>query len=880
MSALSRLRSLWTALRRRSEFESEMDEEFAFHREERARELMRRGVPRREAVRRARLEFGSEPHFKEEARAARGLRWFDELRGDLRYARRLLTRDPAFAAVAIVSLGLGVGASTAMYSVLDAVLLRPLPYPSPERLVQVGWLADGSEDLDVLSEADAEALAGAPAFAAFGVYARAQGGVTWMHEGEGERLEGSFVTPGLLAALATPPALGTSLPAGSDRAGEPRAVVLSHAFWRERLGSDSTVVGRVLTLDDQPYAVTGVMPKGFHIPGRPRDQVWPVLQTAPPEYRAPFWLRGVARLSAGVDPDLAGARLRAAESAVKERYPESPPRWRYAAVPLHGFLVADSRATVLLLFGGVVLLLLIATANVTNLLLARATARSSEFAVRTALGAGRARLGRQLLTETLVLALAGGMLGVGIAWAGVRALPALAPEGLTGLEAVRIDLGVLGFTLGTSLLAGALIGLLPALRLPHGAVGTLIRKGGRGGPMGPRDGDLRGLLVAAEFALATMVLVGAGLIGNSLLRLHRVDTGASADKVGVVRFSMSQARYETAEHVNAFVDRLLLEVRSAPGVEAAALGMAVPPRRLVMSNPYTPEGLVYAPDEDAPVAEELLVTPGYFDALGIRLRAGRDFTAFDRDSTPPVAIVNASLAARHFPDGEALGRWIQLGSPDPDAQRYEIVGVVDDVKYAGLETEREPTVYVPYAQNTWWRSMYLVVRGAGPVSAMRTAQAGVAGLDPMIPVQEAWTMEELESEAMATPRFRAVLLGSFALIALVLAAVGIHGVIAYTVSQRRREVGIRMALGAGPTNIRGMILRQGLRLAVIGTVVGLVVSLYASRFAAGLLFGVPSIDPLTYSVMALVLLAVASVAILGPALRASSTDPLNTIRTE
>ena len=857
-----------------------MDAEFAFHREERAKELIRQGLPPREAARRARLEFGSEAHFKEEARAARGLQWFDELRGDLRYARRLLTRDPGFAAVAIVSLGLGVGASTAMYSVLDAVLLRPLPHPSPERLVRVGILPYDTDDLDVLSVADAEALGESPAFDAFGVYATAQGGVTWTIGGVGERLEGHFVTPGLLAALATPPALGPGLSPGSDRVGEPRAVLLSHAFWRDRFGSDSAVVGTVLELDGQPHTVAGVMPRGFHIPGLPRDQLWPVLQTAPPEYRAPFWLRGVARLSAGVDPDIAGDRLRTAESAVKERFPDSPPRWSYAVVPLQTALVADARATVLLLFGGVVLLLLIATANVANLLLARATARSPEFAVRTALGAGRARLGRQLLTESLVLALAGGILGVGIAWAGVEALPALAPDGLTRLEGVRIDFGVLGFTLGASLLAGAMIGLLPALRLPHGAVGTLIRQGGRGGRIGARDGDLRGVLVAAEFALATMVLVGAGLIGNSLVRLHRVDTGAAAEDVGVVRFSLSRARYETDERVNAFVDRLLMEVRGAPGVEAAALGMAVPPRRLVMSNPYTPEGLVYAPDQDAPVAEELLVTPGYFGALGVRLRAGRDFTAFDRDSTPPVAIVNASLAARHFANGEAVGRWIQLGSPNPDATRYEIVGVVDDVKYAGLETEREPTVYVPYAQNTWWRSMYLVVRGAGPVSAMRTGQAVLASLDPMIPVQEAWTMEELESEAIATPRFRAVLLGSFALIALVLAAVGIHGVIAYTVNQRRREVGIRMALGAAPTSIRRMILRQGLGLAAIGTGIGLVASLFASRFTAGLLFGVPSIDPLTYSVMALVLLAVASVAILGPALRASGTDPLTTIRTE
>ena len=879
MSALSSLRSLWTALRRRSEFESEMDDEFAFHREERAKELMRRGVPRREAVRRARLEFGSEAHFKEEARAARGLRWFDELRGDLRYARRLLTRDPAFAAVAIVSLGLGVGASTAMYSVLDAVLLRPLPYPSPERLVRVGWLPSGSDDLDVLTVADAEALAGAPPFDAFGVYTPARGGVTWTHGGEGERLEGSFVTPGFMAALAIAPALGTGPYPGSDRLGEPRAVLLSHAFWSERLGADSTAVGRVLELDGEPHTVSGVMPKGFHIPGRPRDEVWPILQTAPPEYRAPFWLLGVARLSPGVDPELAADRLRAVETVVKERYPDSPQQWSYATVPLHTVLVADTRSTVLLLFGGVVLLLLIATANVTNLLLARATARSPEFAVRTALGAGRARLGRQLLTESLVLALAGATLGIAIAWAGVKALPALAPPELVGLEGVRIDLGVLAFTLGVSVLVGAMIGLLPALRLPHGAVGTLVREGGRGGG-GARVGDLRALLVGAEFALATMVLVGAGLIGTSLLRLHRVDTGAEADGVGVVRFSMAESRYRTAEQVTALADRLVEEARSAPGVEAAALGMAVPPSRLVMRQPYTPEGLVYAEGQTAPVAAQLLVTPGYFETLGVRLLAGRDFTAFDRDSTPPVAIVDAFFASRHFPGGDAVGRWIQFGDPDPNAQRIEIVGVVEDVKYAGLETDREPTMYVPYAQHTWWRSMYLVVRGAAPVPALRAAQAAVASLDPLIPVQQAWTMEDLESEAVATPRFRTVLLGSFALIALVLAAVGIHGVVAYTVTQRRREVGIRMALGAAPTTIRGMILRQGLALAVIGTVVGLVASLFASRFIAGLLFGVPSIDPLTYSVMALILLAVAAVAILGPALRASSTDPLNTIRTE
>jgi predicted permease len=880
MAVFRSLLSLWRALRGRSAFERSMDEEFRFHVEERTRHLVRQGMSQHEAQRRARMEFGSVEQYKEEGRASRGLRWFDELRGDLRYAGRLFARSPGFAAVAIISLGLGIGASTAMYSVMDAVLLRPLPYPAADELVQVGERPYGGEGVWALSVADMEALQQARSFRAFGVYGGAQGGITWTRSGESERIDGTFVTPGLITALGMPPVLGTGLPEGSEREGAPAVVLLSHSFWSERLGADPSVLGRVLLLNEQPHTVVGIMPPEFSIPGLPDADLWPVLQTAVPEYRAPFWLRGIARLTSRGEQSRVRAELTSIENAVKARYAESPPEWNYVIEPLQSALVKDTRGTVLLLFGAVVLFLLIATGNVANLLLARASVRMPELAVRSALGAGRSRLGRQLLAESLLLAFAGALLGVALAWVGVRLLPSFAPPRLARLEAVQVDLRVLAFALGTSLVVGVLVGLLPALRLPQRAIGTLVRQGGRGGASGPGQRDARSALVIAEFALAVMVLIGAGLITNSLLRLQGEPSGASARDVVAIRFSLPQVRYDSAARINAFVDQLLADVRSAPGVQAAALGMAVPPHRLVMTNPFTPEGTSYAPGEQAPHAQELLTTPDYFETFGIRLLAGRDFTAFDTDSTPAVAIVNRKLAERYYPDGDAVGHWIQTGAPNPEAPRLTIVGVVEDVKYDGLESEVGPTIYVPYAQHTWWRTMYLGVRGGAPGDALRVAREALARTDPLIPVQQSWTMADLRSEATATPRFRAVLLASFALLSLVLAAVGIHGVMAYAVNQRRREAGIRMALGAAPAEIRCLILRDGLLLAGIGIVIGLAASLMLARFTVAFLFGVTSVDPATYASMVAVLVGVALVAILGPAIRATRTDLLTVLKTE
>jgi len=880
MSVVRSLRSLWQSLRRRAEFEQSMDDELRFHIDVRAEHLVRQGLTPREARRRARIEFGGIEGYKEEARASRGLRWFDELGADLRYAGRLFVRSPGFAAVAVVSLGLGIGASTAIYSVVDAVLVRPLPYPKPDELVRVGVRPYGGEGLSSLSVADVEALGRARSFAAFGVHVPARGGIAWTRGGQSERLDATFVTPDLISVLGVAPAIGTGLPEGSDRQGSPAAVLLSHPFWEERLAGDPSVVGEVLLLDERPHSVVGVMPQGFGLPGSPDDDLWPVLQTEPADYRAPFWLHGIGRLATGGTTAPVRAELGSIQNAVKERFPDASPEWDYVFQPLHSALVQDTRGTVLLLFGAVVLLLLIATANVANLLLARAAARMPELAVRSALGAGRRRLARQLLTESLLLALAGAVSGVLLAWIGTRLLPILAPPGLTRVEAVRIDLRVLAFALSSSVLVGLLVGLLPALRLPRHAIGTLVREGGRGGATGPGGRKIRAALVVAEFALAVVVLIGTGLIANSLIQLQRVPSGAVAEDVVAVRFSLPDARYDTPTRINAFVDQLLSDVRDAPGVRAAALGMAVPPHRLMMTNPYTPEGMTHRRGEPAPLAQELLTTPGYFDTFGIQLLAGRDFTAFDTDSTPVVAIVNRKLAERHYPNGQAIGRWIQTGDPDPDATRLSIVGIVEDVKYDGLESEVSPTIYVPYAQNTWWRTMYLGVRGGPPGHVLRVAREALARNDPLIPVQQSWTMANLRSEATAVPRFRTMLLASFALLALVLAAVGIHGVMTYSVNQRRHEAGIRMALGASPVAIRRMILREGLLLAGVGVLIGVAASAVLARFTAAFLFGVTAFDPATYALMIAVLIAVALAATLRPAMRATRTDPLMALKTD
>jgi predicted permease len=520
-------------------------------------------------------------------------------------------------------------------------------------------------------------------------------------------------------------------------------------------------------------------------------------------------------------------------------------------------------------------------------MLARATTRGPELAVRTALGAGRRRLVRQLLTESLLVAALGGALGLLLGAAGVRAFVLLLPGDLPRVEEIGMDGPVLLVALGVTLLAGIAVGLAPALQAPQRRLALGLREGVRGGASGAGR-RLREALVVAEFALALTVLVGAALCVGSLRELQRVDAGVSAEGVLVARVSLPEGTFPEEAQVEQYLARLTERVAQLPGVTAASVGMAVPPDRLVMRNPFTPQGATLAPDQRAPLAEELIVGSDYFRALGVPILAGRAFGEADRDGAPPVAIVNETLARRHFPGGDAVGRWLQTGDPDPDATRLAIVGVVPDVKYAGLDADPAPTIYVPYRQNLWWRTMYLVVRGGCPPAAggcdplalAAPVRAAAAETDARVPLQDVRTMDRLLFESVAAPRFRAGLLASFGLIALALATAGIYGVVSYGVTQQRRETAVRLALGAQPRDVVRQVVGGGLRLALGGIAVGIPLSLLGTRLLRELLFGVSPLDPATYVGTAAFLAALGVAACAVPARRATHADPSAVLRAE
>ena len=873
------LRRLHASLTRRRG-DRELDDEVRFHIEMHTEKGVAQGMDPAAARRAAMVAFGGRDRFKEEAREESRSRLIEDLRQDLRYGLRMLRKSPGFTAVAVLSLALGIGANTAVFSVVNAVVLRALPYPDPERLVSIGIQYDDGSYPKTLSVADLRAIGkDAKSFAAVGAMSR--GDVTLTGRGDPEQIAATRITGGVLPALGIRPLLGVMIRPEDDVPGGQRTVVLSYGFWRDRFAGSSAALGQALTLDDELHTIVGVMPAGFTLPNLPDDQLWPVLQLEPSNFRAPFWLRAIARLAPGVTMSQASGEMAALTTAVKAQYATSEQVWSYDVRDLKESFVRDKGKTVLILYAAVALILLMASANVANLSLARTAARMPELALRNALGASRQRVARQLVTESVLVGVLGGALGLALAYWGVGFLSAAMPGGMPHVRAVRIDQVVLAFTAGIALLTGIAIGLVPAFHLRHDRLATDLHEGGRSGSPTAGRRRLSAGLVVGEFALALTVLVGAGLAANSLVRLMNVDAGVREEGVLVVQISIPRARYAEPAQVDGFYDEVMRRVGESPGVTSVAVSMAVPPHRLVMHNPYTPEGKVFAQGEAAPLAEELLVSPDYFETLGIPLRQGRPFSAQDRDGAPGVAIVNETFARKAFPDRDALGRWIQTGNPSPDADKLTIVGIVPDVKYAGLDAAPEPTIYVPYKQSLWWRSMYLIVRTPGdPLSQVAAVRAAVAAVDREIPLREVHTMERLIGESVAEPRYRALLLGAFGALALILASAGIYGVMSYTVNQRRRETGVRLALGATAGDVMRLVIRDGMKLALIGVAVGVGLALVSTRVLSTILFGVSPFDPLTFGAMALFLTMVGLLACAVPARRASRTDPMTAIRAE
>ena len=802
---------------------------------------------------------------------------------DVKYALRSLRRRPGFASTVVLTLALAIGATTAIFSVVNGVILRPLPFPEPERLValrgeptdgdteKVGSASSYPDFLDI--RAQARSFSGLAALATRPATLTGPGG-------EPARVRSTSVTSDLWPMLAARPLIGRALLPEDEQPGAPAVALLSHALWQSRFGGDRGAVGRTVTLDGLPVTVVGVMPPGLRLTGD--TQIWrPFVPDAVDRERGAHRLGVVGRLAPGVSLERARADVRAIARRLELQYPEHNAKRGATLEPLRDALVGDTRAALLVLLGAVALVLLIGCANLASLFLARAAGREREIAVRTALGAGRGRLVRQWMTESLLLTLAGGAAGLAVAWAGMRALVLWAPRTLPRADEVALDLPVLLFLLAVSVGTGVLFGLLPMLQLRRDdrSLGTL-KDGGRGATAGVGRQRARQGLVVVEVALATVLVVGAALLLKSFWQISRTDPRFAPDGVLIAQLLPPQARYDSVTKVLQLYDRLREDVAALPGVQSVAVAYEHP-LSAGWTSSYTIEGRDPPPRGQEPEARVRPVAPGYFRTVGVRLVKGRDVSERDRAGAPGAVVVNEAFVRRHFRGVEPLGQRVLRQSwwPGlPDA--FEIVGVVADEPFDGLAGEPAPATYFPHAQFPMHEMWVLVRTTRDPEAFAPALRAAVWRLDPDLPVEGVRTMREVLGTSVAEPRFNTALIALFAGAALALAAVGIYGVLSYTVAQRTSEIGVRMALGAGRGRVLRLVVGQGMGVALLGIAVGTAGALALARVLTSLLYGVSERDPAIFAGVALLLATVAALAAYLPARRASRIEPVVALRYE
>jgi len=807
----------------------------------------------------------------------------DGVSQDIRYAFRTLGKNPAFTVVAVLTLALGIGANAAIFSVVNGVLLKPLPFPHPEQLLHV-WQDEASSGTTIPGPVSAvnlddwRARRRVLADIAGYFYREGQSGTDLTAMGEPQRLDATFVSPGFWNTLDVKPQLGR-VPRDDEmiRGSNDRLVVLSYAFWQRQFGGASSVIGRRLTLGGNSFEVVGVMPASFQFPS-PHVEVFIPYSTIPdqsiPRIRPVRVLEVVARMRPGVTVAQATAEMNSITRGLAEQYPENKNLGGASVAPLHDSIVGKVRVGLLVLMGAVGFVLLIAAVNLASLLLARAAAREREFAIRVALGAERSRIIRQLFTESLVLAALGGALGLLVAQFGGHLLVQLAAGQLPRAEEVGLDYRVLGFTAAISVLTGIAFGLVPAIRASSPELQQSLREGTRGSTGG--TGGLRNTLVVAEVALAMILVVGAGLMTRSFVKLLQIDLGFTPSHRLAINYSISTVRHSTdAEKRQTYRD-MLEKVRTVPGVMSAGAVRDLPFRGDGEPLGFVPPGFTPGPNGQLPSATLMFTSDGFFNAMGIPILAGRDLSPQDRQGAPIALVINQALAKKYFPDRSPIGQTLTFG----DTNHFAIVGVVGDVRQGSVDETPTPRIYAS-AYQIFRVKVNLVVRTQGdPQMMIKRVEDAIRSVDAQQTITSAFTLEDAVGDAVARPRLLTVLLGLFGAMGLVLGALGIYGVLAYLVSQRTREIGVRLALGAPPRDVLGMVVGRGLRLAGLGVGIGLVAALVLTRLMQGVLYGVTPTDPLTFGAVALALLAVAAFASWLPALRATRVDPLVALRAE
>ncbi len=871
---LLRLRGVFRANR-----DGRFAEEIGAHLEMHVRDLIESGLSPDEARRQAIMKLGGVESTRQACRDTEQLPWVENLLRDCRFTLRTLAKNPGFTVVALAALMLGTGASTAVFSVVESVLLRPLPYTDPDRLV---WIHDGLTQGDksgwsacmedfLLWQTRARSFARLAAFT--GDHFALTG------DGQAEELGGADVTARFFDTLGVRPLVGQTFAADADQPGRERTALISERLWRSRYAARSDILGRSIVLDGEPVAVIGVMPSSFRFVF-PDADVWRILPLTPPTRRGPFILRGIARLRPGVTLGEVNAEMAGLAQGVERADPKRLERLRYPVVGLTEAIVGNVRTLLVALEVAVALVLLIAVFNVGNLLLARAAVREQEIAIRLSIGAGRKRLIQQLLTESIVLALAGGGIGVFLAFICTRFLRTNPPPGVPRLETLSVDGHVLLFTLLICILSGIAFGLVPAIGATRPNLSMVLQEGGRGGGEGLRRRRLRNIFVVAEIAIAVILLSGAGLLIRSFLLLGEVPIGFGArpDHLLTLQVAPSGDIYGQQQRLAIYWDAVIREVGSLPGVDSAALSIWLPPDHAAMSDSFEIQGKT--PPDGGPVVPVPIVSDGYFRTLQIPLLRGRTFDGRDTPTSPPVTIISENLARRYFPGEDPVGKHLKHGGPQSDNPYMEIVGVVADVPYEGAGAPDEPVYYESSSQIPD-RPMWLAVRTHGdPHRLIPAIRNRVAALDGNVPISHIGTMDESMYASVALPRFRSILMGAFALIALLLAAIGIYGVMTYSVLQRTQELAIRLALGATRGNVIGRVVGHGIFLALCGIAIGSVGALGFVRTLRSMLFHVSPGDPAIFAGVAFLLFAVALTASYIPALRAARKDPLRALRRE
>src|SRR5882724_3381292 len=878
--------------------EAEIIEELSQHLAEQYEEAMTRGASEEEARQRVFEELSAPDLLERELEhvesaapgnsVAPGIEtkgnMLADLAQDVRYGLRTLLKNPGFTVVAVSALALGIGANSAIFSVVNAVLLRSLPFKNPDQLVMV-WENAAHLGFPKDTPAPPNFLDWQRQNSVFtGMAAMVERSFNLTGVGEPERLDGRRVSANLFDVLAVPPLIGRTFVPDDDRLGT-HVVLLSYRLWQRRFGSDPSIIGRAVTLNGENYTVIGVMQRGVHLPGYGNwnDELWVPINFTNEEIteRGNHFLDVIARIKPGITLKQAQAEMETIAARLAKEYPRYNTQIGATVTPLHEEIVGDIKPALLVLLGAVGFVLVIACANVANLLLARAAVREKEIALRLALGASRTRLMRQFLTESVLLALLGGGFGLLLAFAGTRVLKTFVPATVLQAQTINIDAKVVVFTALIALVTGIVFGLAPAMHASHSSLNESLKEGGRDSAATSKGNRLRNLLVIGEVAVSFILLIGAGLLINSFLHLRNLDPGFRADHLLTMRVDLSVLKYPDGERRSAFFDEVLRRVRALPGVQSAAAAGNLPLTYNGDSMSIAVEGIPDPPPAQWPDVIYRAIGPGYFATMGIPMVRGRDFTEQDIGDSKDVVVISEKTAQHFWPGQDPIGKRLKPGSSTSNTPWREVIGIVKDVRQNEFIAEPKMQMYFVHRQLKELAANSIVVRtSVEPMSLATSVRNAIWAVDKDQPVANIDTMDHIVSEAIARQRFSMLLLGIFAGLALVLAAVGIYGVMSYSVAQRRHEIGIRIALGAQRADVLRLTMKQGLKLVGLGLLIGLASAFVLTRVMASLLFGISATDPATFASICVVMVGVAALANYIPALRATKVDPIVALRSQ